>query len=175
LRIRYVQTYPLLLSDLSIIWIAFSFYGAALASFDTDNSFFYVAALTFLIQVPGIFLFRTPVELPLRPTDDDQISETVNETTKDANGSEGDNTKEEDRTTKKADSTIAGFKEADVPLMTNAELSRTSQSWIQLFTWTTAFIPGVSLNSKCAAYLYWYFTPLTVVSFSLLSSIPYHP
>lgn len=117
----------------------FSFYGAALAAFDTDNSFFYVAALTFLIQLPGVFLFRTPDELPLKPTDDDLISETVNETTKD------DNTKEED-TTKKADGTVAGFKEADVPLMTNAELSRTPQSWIQIFTWTTAFIPGFAVK-----------------------------
>lgn len=38
--------------------MAFSFWGAALAAFDTDNSFFYVAAVTFLIQVRGTLSYQ---------------------------------------------------------------------------------------------------------------------
>jgi len=182
----------------------FSFWGAAIANVSVKNSFFYVAVVVFCLQIPGIFLLRSPSELPLvadatenenkeaKPNGDEGSQEQIgepdmnesNETQKEDTpdqptlvetlrssatnikidekevGVKGGKVDEEatdispenkdkdkENETEKQDPTNkAGFEEAKIPPLSQGEINRTGQAWIQFFTWIVTLLPGFAMK-----------------------------
>jgi len=157
------------------LWpVLFSFWGSALAEVDIESSMYIAGGINFILQLPAAFLLRSANELPLESnaniilsadnegstggeTDAATMYESINESLRDSTAASSDRSGEdipkkdteelEDNLLPKEESTNkAGFAEAQVPTLSQQEINKTFQTWIQFFVWMTAFIPGFALK-----------------------------
>jgi len=157
------------------LWpVLFSFWGSALAEVDIESSMYIAGGINFILQLPAVFLLRSADELPLESnanimlsadegstngeTDTATMYESMNVSLRDSTvassyrawgGTSSNKETEglEDNLLPKEESTNqAGFAEAQVPTLSQQEINKTFQTWIQFFVWMAAFIPGFALK-----------------------------
>mmetsp|Transcript_35839 Transcript_35839/g.78507 ORF Transcript_35839/g.78507 Transcript_35839/m.78507 type:complete len:559 (-) Transcript_35839:59-1735(-) len=149
------------------LWPAlFSFWGAALENaVGIGRSFYCVALMVALVQVPAILLTRSPTELPLLVQKESVISEVISDplraAAEDENGDADDKnignvqmSRSDDSSSTKHNSTNIVGNQIDnevetfeaQPALTRRELLSCPQIWLQCFFLFMVFLPGFGIK-----------------------------
>ena len=144
--------------------MTFSYWGTAMVNNlkDIHVSFYYTAAVLFVLCLPSVFIFYGPNEVPL-------TTESAAEVGSDIERGDGTQTGESDsllvsNTNSEATSPLltpnpessnesesdTGLTEVDSPLLTKAEFNRQPQVYIQSIIWFLTVIPGFSIKFTIA-------------------------
>ena len=164
------------------LWpMTFSYWGTALVKDlrDIHLSFYYTAAVLFVVSLPSVFLMHSPDEVPLMTNADENTdaSENTDHSTNvvappaaaESDVERGGDSQEEEETSatksnenaeitspllaresNKISESKTGLTEVASPLLPKAEFNRHPQAYIQSLVWFLTFIPGFSIKFTIA-------------------------
>lgn len=132
---------------------------------DIHVSFYYTAAVIFVVSLPGIFLMNSPNEVPLNSTAevtnndiervDIETQESESESLLEPNVSQTEESSTllitQSESKKAEPESNAGLTEADPsPLLSKGDFNRQPQVYIQSIVWLLTFLPGFAIKFTIA-------------------------
>lgn len=144
--------------------MTFSYWGTSMVNnlSDVHVSFYYTAAVLFVVCLPSVFIFYAPNEVPLKAesaVDSDIERVDPGRQTAESDSLRAYNTNSEamppllttnPESTNISEPSGTGLTEADSPLLTKAEFNRQPQVYIQSIIWFLTVIPGFSIKFTIA-------------------------
>ena len=147
--------------------MTFSYWGTAMVNNlkDIHVSFYYTAAVLFVVSLPSAFIFYAPNEAPLATESTAEVDSDIERGDPGLHAAKSErrvsNTKESETTSQlltprpespkvSTSESNTGLTEADSPLMTKAEFNRQPQVYIQAMIWFLTVIPGFSIKFTIA-------------------------
>jgi len=147
--------------------MTFSYWGTTMVNNlkDIHVSFYYTAAVIFVVSLPGIFLMNSPNEVPLNSTAevtnndiervDIETQESESESLLEPNVSQTEESSTllitQSESKKAEPESNAGLTEADPsPLLSKGDFNRQPQVYIQSIVWFLTFLPGFAIKFTIA-------------------------